>query len=57
MSPVSARPTAVSQLPATARCPITDFGPLGADIYTNVTLGGGETVAFTFTVTTRDLRF
>ena len=30
---------------------ITDLGPLTADIYTNVSLGGGETAAFQFTVT------
>jgi large repetitive protein len=31
--------------------PITDLGALTSDIYTNVTLGGGETVAFQFSVT------
>lgn len=30
---------------------ITDLGPLTADIYTNLSISGGETVAFQFTVT------
>ena len=30
---------------------ITDLGSLTADIYTNISLGGGETAAFQFTVT------
>ncbi|MGZ5568463.1 MAG: InlB B-repeat-containing protein, partial [Limisphaerales bacterium] len=30
--------------------PITDLGPLTSDIYTNISLGGGETVAYQFSV-------